>query len=169
MRENTWKHNKQRTITGENIEYTSVGYKNINIKLNSLKNWVTKWAEDMDRCFTKEDTHMANKHMKKCSTLFLTRIMQMKTTLSYQQILTWSVKKKKIVKTPNAGMDGGKLDNSHLPSRYVKWYIYSLFLKWHFLKNLSMQLSNIPAITLLSIYTIKIKLTFTQKPVHSGL
>lgn len=29
-------------------------------------------------------------------------------------------KKKKIVKTPNAGMDGGKLDNSHLPSRYVK-------------------------------------------------
>lgn len=39
--------------------------------------------------------------------------MQIKTTISYQQIFTWRAKK-------NAGMDTEKLDNSYLTSGYVK-------------------------------------------------
>ena len=43
-------------------------YKDL-IKLNiqETKNTIMNWAEDMNRNFTKEHIHIANKHMRKCS------------------------------------------------------------------------------------------------------
>ena len=124
----------------------------IQVNIRKTSNLIKKkWAEDLNRHFSKEDIQIANKHLQRCSTSLIIREMKIKTTMRYVTCQSeWLLSKR--LQAINAGE--GVEKREHLHCWWECKLVQSLWRTvWRFLKKLEIELPYDPAIPLLCIHT----------------